>query len=381
MSNDLIVISLEPWDQVWRRNQHLVSGVMRRRARSRVLFVEPPSDVGLALTRRRSPRRGRGLRKGPEISGAPDSQLWLYQPTKIWPRRLDPGFDRRRAGAIRRAARRLALSNPVVWINDADGAPLLDSGWPSVYDITDDWLAADRPPAEIARLARQEADLLARADEVVVCSPALAGSKRSDRPIKVITNGVDLDAYRDPGDRPADLPSGRVALYIGTLHADRLDVELCAATAAALQRTSEARATLVLVGPDALDEPSRAEIVAAGGAILGSRPSAQIPAYAAAADALVVPHLVNAFTDSLNPIKLYEYLAAGRPVVSTPVAGFREQDWTTISLAAAEYFPAAVLDAVMAGTPRVDPPNNLPTWHKQSAAMSEVLNRVSRAIR
>ena len=42
-------------------------------------------------------------------------------------------------------------------------------------------------------------------------------------------------------------------------------------------------------------------------------------AYLQHADVLVVPHLVNAFTDSLDPIKLYEYQAVDKPVISTPV--------------------------------------------------------------
>jgi glycosyltransferase involved in cell wall biosynthesis len=39
---------------------------------------------------------------------------------------------------------------------------------------------------------------------------------------------------------------------------------------------------------------------------------------------LIVPHVVDDFTDSLDPIKLYEYRAVGRPIVTTAVAGFRE---------------------------------------------------------
>jgi glycosyltransferase involved in cell wall biosynthesis len=41
-------------------------------------------------------------------------------------------------------------------------------------------------------------------------------------------------------------------------------------------------------------------------------------------DVCIVPHLVNDFTESLSPLKLYEYLAAGLPIVSTPVSGFRD---------------------------------------------------------
>ena len=41
---DLVVMSLEAWDDVWRRNQHLVAGLLRTDAALRVLFVEPPAD-------------------------------------------------------------------------------------------------------------------------------------------------------------------------------------------------------------------------------------------------------------------------------------------------------------------------------------------------
>jgi glycosyltransferase involved in cell wall biosynthesis len=64
------------------------------------------------------------------------------------------------------------------------------------------------------------------------------------------------------------------------------------------------------------------------------------------ADVLVVPHVVTPFTDSLDPIKLYEYQAAGRPVVSTPVAGFRDVADDLVTVAASSAFVAAVVDAV-----------------------------------
>lgn len=380
MRLDLIVVSLERWDDVWRRNQHLVAGIMRDTGPSRVLFVEPPADVTFAIAQRSMPRRGRGLRTG-QVADAPGGELWLYQPTKLLPRKLDPGFDRRRARAIQRIARRLHMPRPVVWINDADGASMLDARWPTIYDVTDDWLAADRPAAELDRLTRQEAELLDRVDEVVVCSPALARSKGRDRPTTVITNGVDIDAYVPTVDRPADLPAGRVAVYIGTLHADRLDVELCAATAAALRRSDGSPARLVLVGPDALGDSDRARIEQAGGVILGSRPARQVPAYALHADTLVVPHLMNAFTDSLNPIKLYEYLAAGRPVVSTPVAGFREYGWPTITLAEGNNFAAAVASSVRHRSERVEPPADLPIWTRQAREMAAVLDRARETAR
>ena len=58
---DLIVVSLESWDQVWRRNQHLVAGLLSRDPAFRVLFVEPPADPTHDLRSKRPPRFGAGM--------------------------------------------------------------------------------------------------------------------------------------------------------------------------------------------------------------------------------------------------------------------------------------------------------------------------------
>ncbi|MFC7879752.1 hypothetical protein ACFUVW_18255, partial [Isoptericola sp. NPDC057391] len=87
---DLVVLSLEPWDDVWRRNQHLVAGLLRSRPTARVLFVEPVRDPLHALTRGAWPRPGRGLRPAPDVDGVGPRRLWLLEPTKLLPRRVAP---------------------------------------------------------------------------------------------------------------------------------------------------------------------------------------------------------------------------------------------------------------------------------------------------
>lgn len=56
----------------------------------------------------------------------------------------------------------------------------------------------------------------------------------------------------------------------------------------------------------------------------GAVPYARIPEAMAQFDVCIVPHVETVFTESLNPIKLWEYLAAGKPIVSTNIAGFRD---------------------------------------------------------
>ena len=129
---DLVVISLEAWDGVWRRNQHLIAGLMRRDPRLRVLFVEPSTDPLHAALGAGKPRLGRGLREGPEVEGIEPGALWLLEPTKWLPRRLDRHTDERWARQVLRAARSLEMTDPVLWVNDPTGSLLVEAtSWPS----------------------------------------------------------------------------------------------------------------------------------------------------------------------------------------------------------------------------------------------------------
>jgi glycosyltransferase involved in cell wall biosynthesis len=254
---DLVVLSLERWDRVWRRNQHLVAGLLGADPDLRVLFVEPAADPTHDVASRRRPSFGSGIT---EVGEAARGRLWTFRPTKWLPRRLDAQADARLASAVVGAVESLGMRHPLLWINDPGAVGLAErTGWPTVYDVTDDWLAADRPASDRARAAANEERLLTVAREVVVCSPELALRKGAARPVVLIPNAVDADAYRRPAPRPADLPAGRVALYLGTVHPDRVDVDLCEATAQALGDDG----TLVLVGPNLLGADATGRLSAA----------------------------------------------------------------------------------------------------------------------
>ena len=372
---DLVVMSLEGWDEVWRRNQYLVAGLLATDPDLRVLFVEPPADPLFDASQGRRPTSGQRVAEIPDIA---DGRLWRYRPIKWLPRRVDARADERRARSVRKAVHRLGMPHPLLWINDPSATTLsMQTHWATLYDMTDDWLAADRPPAELRRIATAEEYLLTHAAEVVACSAELVRRKSPQRPsdhapITLIPNAVDVMAYRRPTTRPADLPSGSVAVYVGTLHEDRLDVDLCVDTARALGKDG----TLVLVGPNALRTAETARLERAGAIVLGPRSRGEVIAYLQHADVLIVPHLVNGFTDSLDPIKLYEYQAVGRPVVSTAVAGFRESDSPLISIMDAAVFGAAV------ATQAHRPPSTagqqpIDDWSERVSRMRQTLGRLT----
>ena len=372
---ELVVCSLEPWDEVWRRNQLLVSQLLEIEQYLRVLFVAPAVDATYEVVAHHRLRHGRGLTLPP--GAASHGRLSTYGPTKWVPRTAGTVADRLLVCSVERAARAVGFQRPLLWMNNLALASLAKrTGWPTLYDVTDDWLLASCTERERLRRIRDEATLMARAREVVVCSPALATSKGRYRPVTLVTNAVDVDWVRAPTARPPDMLPGPVACYVGTLHEDRLDVGLCVDLAARLEGTG----TLLFVGPDDLGAESRRRLASRTNVVLlGARPHGAIPGYLQHADVLVVPHRRTPFTESLDPIKAYEYRAVGRPIVATPVAGFRGLG-APVQVAAGSEFLDATLKALTGGPrpPELLPcPSDLPTWESQARQMRDVLARLA----
>ncbi len=369
----LVVLSLEQWDDVWRRNQFLVRELTVRDPQLRVLFVEPAPDLLLETKRKRripiAMLRGRGrLRAVPE-----NPQVLRYQPLKTLPRVLGRWSDVLLRRQIERAVARAELHDPVLWINDVDLTEVaLRHTGAVVYDVTDDWLLARVPERVRRRRAAKERRLLDGADAVVVCSETLARSKGARRRVELIPNAVDAAFFTEPRARPADLPAGPVAVYVGTVHTDRVDIDLLTKCAEQLPTVA-----FVLVGPDHLDDDAHARVdELANIHRLGARPYGDVPAYLQHADVVIVPHVVTPFTESLDPIKAYECLAVGRPTLATPVAGFRDLGPPT-QVVDASAFPTALL-ALLATPSPSRPVATLASWADRAEHFARVLAKARR---
>jgi glycosyltransferase involved in cell wall biosynthesis len=342
------VLSLETWDDVWRRNQHLASQLVRSQAVTELDFVTPPSP-GLAL---RSSRR------------VPEPGIVVRTPPLIVPRSY--GGHRLIGGWLRRRLRDV----DVLWVNDpVAGAGAMRAGQPVVYDVTDDWRSMPQTATTRARIIAAE-DLLAQhADATVVCSAVLATRWRERYGITAawIPNGVDVEAIRAArarqfdGDRPA-------VVYVGTVHNNRVDIGLVSALAAA------GVATMHLVGPDRLTDAERGALTAHGVRIHGPVPASEVPSWLVAADVLICPHLVDDFTLSLDAIKAHEYLATDRPVVATPSCGFQNLSADGLSVVPREEFVAAMSKAIGTGPFTRTAPAS---WAERAAAFAGVLRRVA----
>ena len=294
----VVLLSLEPWDEVWRRNQHLSAQLVRGDVVSAIDYLEPPM------------LRGRpGVVREP-LYGVRAVPLTLHLPKRLGGL-VELGW-RLRHGILREA--------DVLWVNDpAVGVHCLRRGQPVLYDVTDDWRSYDFPPRIRRRIMHAE-DLLARRARTVVCSVELQDRWMSRYGIEaaVVHNGVDAALWREPEPRRYAGDSPHVG-YVGTLQPERLDVGLVLRVA-----SHQSVGTMHLIGPDALDEASRTQLRKHPKVRLHPPVrSRDVPSWTVGLDVLLSPHVVTPFTLSLDAIKSYEYLASGQPIVATPTSGFQ----------------------------------------------------------
>jgi len=132
--------------------------------------------------------------------------------------------------------------------------------------------------------------------------------------IRAPAAAVDLDAFTSPF---LDDPNRRVAVYAGSIDF-RFDSEIVAATAEHLPDWR-----FVIAGP--IEGRAKGRLGELANVRLAGRlPAADIPALLADASVCLMPYRQDVFNDTVFPVKLVEYMAAGKPIVSTPIAAVRE---------------------------------------------------------
>jgi hypothetical protein len=302
----LIVLSHVRWGAVLQRPQHLLT---RLACHFDVYFVEEPvfADADPALM---SATHQNGVevltpRTKEFASGFHDSQLEAMRP-------LLADFMMSRG-----------LSEPLVWLTTPMALPLVADLEPRavVYDCMEDLASARFAPAE---LAVREKALMAMADVVLTGGPSLHEAREGRHPnLHCLPNAVDA-AHFAPANLDGDDVESAVAdeLHRGMPHPrlgffgaidERLDLELVAALAD--QRPDW---QIVMVGP----------VVAIASTTLPQRPNIRwvglqrheaLPHLMSHWDVCLLPLALDESTRFASPASTLEYLAGGKPVISTPI--------------------------------------------------------------
>jgi len=319
---DIVILSAIEWHELWQGPQELASRLAA--SGNRVLYVEnigvrAPAwgDRARVATRLRSWSRGLGAGGTRPIAEG----LWVTAPLVAPPFGGWPTLALNRyvlIPAIARAARRLELRDPILWtylptdVAQQLIARLRTPSSPLVYSCVADF--AQRTP-HAAALARAETALLRECD-LVFALPGLAErcARHSDH-VRIDGPAVDTELF-DPSAghvRPAALDDlhGPVIGYVGGLQRN-LDLPLIEALA-----RERPDWNWVLAGPAYVPVGAIARLPNVH--LIGAVPHHDVPGVIAACNVCISPLLMNAYTASMVPTKIGEYLAMGKPVVATPI--------------------------------------------------------------
>lgn len=221
---------------------------------------------------------------------------------------------------INETAQKLGFANRVAWSCVPLFAEYLDTTEHvlTVFDAVDNWAEHPTYAAYKQRLLKNYGMIGKKSDIIFSVAQHIIDTLFPGHPhAHHIPNGVDAEHYRKPMAEPAELAAishPRIG-YVGVIQ-KRVDLELIAR--AAKERPNYQFIFVGPVWPDADVSPVK-ELVNVH--FISQQPYESLPGFMQHFDVCVIPHTIDEFVKSMNPLKLYEYLAAGKPVVTTGVAG------------------------------------------------------------
>ena len=346
-----IVCFGDDWGKHQTSNQHLMRAFVRRG--HRVVWINsigaraPRFD--LVDAKKIASKLKSALRPAGEPRDNPMvlSPLALPLPQCRWARRMNVHRISRHLG---RFLRQHGIERHLLWICGPIAAEFIGAlgEKASVYYCADEYAALPRAPVRAVR--DLEARALTSADITLVVSERLLEKKspQANR-IALLRHGVDHAHFRramlDETPTPAamaDIPQPVIGL-IGRID-DWMDTDLLAHIA-----TSRPEWSVVVVG--SVVTRRRAWMKLSNVHCLGPRPYRDLPSYVKAMAVTILPYRINQQTLCCNPLKLREYLAAGRPVVSVAVPEVQQYlPWVRVAHSAEE-FTASIGDVLRSDGP------------------------------
>jgi glycosyltransferase involved in cell wall biosynthesis len=346
---DVVLLYGPPWSGPTRFSKHHLAQYLAARG-ARVLYVEAPlTPLGA--------RRGaafvdelRATLKAPHQVG---ERLWVRRHFLPVPyhgvTRLTSARSANRVGQrflARRVVRdmqRMGLRQPIVIAglpHAADAVAYLPKR-ALVYHCADDYASVRGFPSTLPEV---EADLCRDADLVITTSETLCEARRAFNPQTYwVPNGADVEHFGSPAQPASELygvPRPIIG-FVGGL-SEWVDLEL-------VGRLARLRPEwwFVLIGPVGIDTGPVREL--RNVRLLGPRPYAQLPSYLAAMDVGLIPFKDNDVTYHADPIKAYEYLAAGLPVVATAMPALQRLGHVVRLADSVDAFALQIGDALAAG--------------------------------
>jgi glycosyltransferase involved in cell wall biosynthesis len=318
---NIICLSPALWNDPWTRKQKFMS--LLAEGGNRVLYVEPVPVWGQVFGKGKTFYRCE--RPYPHLKKISQG-LWVARFTpfipfkyKFFKLNLFSLFELNflfAAFFVRRWQRQLGMHDAVLWVYEYQWVRFLKhlERRLLIYDCVDEHSEYPFMKGK-AYVTQRETRLLAMADIVLVTAHGLLESKKRYNPhTYCVPNGVDFALFsreysQEEIPREMRALARPIVLYAGALH-PWLDVDLLRFAA-----TKKPSWSFVLLGPDFMNlKAALADIKNIH--CIGYKEQKDMPAYLAASSVCIIPFKMNKLTENVNPLKAYEYLAAGKPVVS-----------------------------------------------------------------
>ncbi len=360
MSWPIIVHARTPWEGLWSRSQHIFSQLGRRR--HAILYVEPPTfSEGEEYPRC-------GLSFHPLFPNVCSLSIHLPAALEHDPKAAGQACRRLLAESLAQTPLTERYARPVQWFCDAGTAPVY-AGQVEARAVV--YECVEQAP---------DPELLARADGVITAAHAWQEqAQAANVPALFAPNGTEVRHFARTRSRRVEVPSDinfvprPVLGYLGAVDT-RLDYPLIEALSAANPNWS-----IVMVGPVQGVSPEalpRAKNIF----WVGRRPYGEMPDYAFGFQVCIAPFVVNDATRHQRPVKINEYLMAGRPVVCTDLPEVRRDFGGLVSLAAStEEFVAACRRALETSPEAIETARQAMSntnWKKTVAATEEFIDEV-----
>ncbi len=333
----ILCIATRVWHSLWRSTQQYMS---RLAAQNRVLFIEPGRNPDQPMFAELV--RNFAFYFAPHIQNVQENLLAIPTASSLpYARRYLPRFVLQTSTPliakinaqiliqqVRRATQMLDVEAPILWLYEPGHLHLIGKFGEKlvcyfVYDEYPNFVHNRR----IKELLRQyDNRLSSRADVVFASSRAQWELRKHLNPhTYFIPNGVDFDLFHkalEPetplGPNMADLEKPIIG-YVGWL-GYQIDVDLLVRVAETYRHCS-----LVLVGPDEIPRDTNLHKLRAMPNVhfLGRKERSSLAEYLKGFDVALIPYLLVGYTLSAYPLKLHEYLAAGRAIVSVALPELR----------------------------------------------------------
>lgn len=267
----------------------------------------------------------------------------------MWPW-LSRTIDRRlnRALLVRQLRPRIeAMSEPPIAITTLPVVADLMGRLPVarwVYYCVDDF--SEWPGLDRKAMSRMEAVVVAKADVIVSASENLQERiQKMGRESSLLTHGVDLEFWNAPGNAPPGIDEleGPLIVFWGVIDR-RMDTEFVQQLAQSLTR-----GTIVLAGPEQNPDPILSRLPRTHRP--GPMRFSALPGLAQQATVLVMPYVDQPVTRAMQPLKLKEYLAVGKPVVVRDLPANRDWAKALDLTSSASQFVQVVLQRLETGLP------------------------------